>query len=338
MSTLRSTTMNPCLRFAASCLVLSTALAAQCGSNSLGTPFTANNGGSNGWGVFVDLQVTNPLGVVVCAIDTNAGTTAVSTPFTVDVYVTPGTYTTVHGVPGAWRRVATGSGLAAGNSVPALTTMAEPFYLPPGNYGIAFYHYGVTSVRYTNGTGTNQNFSNADLAITAGLVRSTFFGTPTAGSIFTPRVWNGTFYYDVPSPTSLAGSGFFAEGCAGSLGVSRLSASAAPRLGTVIALNLDNLPLSAGVLMTGFSNTMSVFGPLPLNLGLFGAPACSANVNPDATLFVFGSGNTASALFGIPNSAAVQALALYNQALVLDPGVNALGGVTSDALALSIGL
>jgi hypothetical protein len=330
--------MKTCLPLAASLALLAAAASAQCGSNSLATPFTANNGGSNGWGVFVDLQVTNPLGVVVCAIDTNAGTTAVSTPFTVDVYVTPTSYLSVHGVPAAWRLVATGSGVAAGSGVPALTTMAQPFHLPAGSYGLAFYHYGVTSVRYTNGTGSNQNFSNADLAITAGLVRSTFFGTPTAGSTFTPRVWNGGFYYDVPSPTSLAGAGFFAAGCAGSLGISKLSASAAPRLGTVISLNIDNLPMSAGVLMTGFSNTMSVFGPLPLNLGLFGAPACSANVNPDATLFVFGSGNTASTLFGIPNSTAVQALALYNQALVLDPGVNALGGVTSDALALSIGL
>lgn len=325
------------LLVAAAVATLAGSLSAQCGSANLGTLFAANNGGSAGWGVFVDLQVTNPLGVVVCAIDTNCGTTAVNTAYTVDVWVTPGSYQSVHGVPSAWRRVATGSGVAAGNNIASLTTMQQPFYLPAGNYGIAFYHNG-TSVRYTNGTGSNEFYSNADLALTAGLVRSTFFGTPTAGSIFTPRVWNGTIYYDVPSPTSLAGSGFYAAGCAGTAGISNLAVTAVPRLGQAMSVDVNNLPVNIAIMLTGLSKTMSGFGPLPLNLAPFGAPTCAANASADASAFLVGTIGTATFNFFIPNRPALQGVVFYNQALSLDPTFNSLGAVTSDAIGSAIGL
>lgn len=311
---------------------------AQCGSQSLPTLFAANNGGSGGWGVFFDLDVQHPLGIVLCGFDTNAGTTSVGTPFTVDVHVTAGSYVPVHGVPAAWRLCATGSGTAAGNNVPAMTTLAQPLYLPPGLHGIALYHYGLTSIRYTNGTGSNEIYSNADLVLTAGLVRSTLFGTPTAGSIFTPRVWNGTLYYDPCSATSMAGYGFLGQGCAGSLGTATLRNASVPRLGGVLTVDVVDLPLSAGIVMVGLSSTFSPFGPLPLDLGLFGAPGCPGRVSPDALTFIAGSNNTARWTFGIPNNAALQCQQFYQQVLVPDPGRNALGAVVSDAAAAVIGL
>ena len=54
---------------------------------------------------------------------------------------------------------------------------------------------------YTNGNGTNQNYSNADLALSFGTATNAFM---VAGGVNSPRVWNGTIYYNlVPEPGSL---------------------------------------------------------------------------------------------------------------------------------------
>ena len=90
-------------------------------------------------------------------------------------------------------------------------------------------------------------------------------------------------------------------------------------------------------MMTGFSNKTSAFGPLPFSTTPFGAPGCFGRVSADATLFLFGAANAAQWNFTIPNDPTLGGLQLYNQALVLDPGFNALGGVLSDAAAMLIG-
>lgn len=101
-------------------------------------------------------------------------------------------------------------------------------------------------------------------------------------------------------------------------------------------MTLNNLPQSLAIMMTGFSNTTSPFGPLPLDLTAFGAPGCAARVSPDVTTFLIGAGNSATWNFAVPN--AFSGIVLYNQALVLDTGFNALGGVMSDASAMQFGL
>jgi hypothetical protein len=53
---------------------------------------------------------------------------------------------------------------------------------------------------------------------------------------------------------------------------------------------------------------------------------------------VFGAGNTANWSLGIPNGTGLLGQQFYNQAFVLDPTINALGAVLSDASALLIGL
>ena len=44
---------------------------------------------------------------------------------------------------------------------------------------------------YTNGDGSNQNFSNADMSMSLGAASNTPFTTP----IFAPRIFNGTVHY-----------------------------------------------------------------------------------------------------------------------------------------------
>ena len=53
---------------------------------------------------------------------------------------------------------------------------------------------------------TSEDILCRDLALTLGASRSTTAGPFTGGTLFTPRVWNGTIYYTVapaPEPTSL---------------------------------------------------------------------------------------------------------------------------------------
>ena len=149
--------------------------------------------------------------------------------------------------------------------------------------------------------------------------------------------WRGNLRYRTRSSSGSAGYGYFAPGCAGPLGITHLVHDAPPRLGTTMTVSLDNLPVSAALMMTGLSRTLSNFGLLPLDLGPFGAPSCFGRVGPDAIQFLIGTGNLAQWHFGVPNSTGLIGVQIYNQALVLAPGTNALGAVASDAAAMLIG-
>lgn len=300
----------------------------------LTTTYTSTNGGATGYGVFLDINVTNPAGISVCGMDHNISS-AVGTPFSVNVYVTPGTYVGADTNGSLWRLVGTGSGNSAGTGIACTTPMNSPFYLPAGSYGMAIYYTGA-SMRYegTNAVPPVQNtFSNADLTLTGGIVHTTLWG----GTLFTPRLWNGGIHYDTTSLSGTAGYGFFGAGCAGSLGISNQVAANRPQLGATLNVTLTNLPLSGAVMMMGLSRSASPFGPLPLDITVFGAPGCSARVSPDATLFVFGANNSAPWSLGIPNGPGLIGQLFYTQAFALDPGFNALGAVLGDAYALQIG-
>jgi hypothetical protein len=129
----------------------------------------------------------------------------------------------------------------------------------------------------------------------------------------------------------------FAPGCASSLGVTQLQAFAPPRIGQTLNVIVNNLPLNAAFMITGWSDTTSSLGSLPASLAGLGAPGCFARVSLDATNLLFGSNGTALSSQSFPNNAGLLGVRLYQQALVLEPTINALGGVTSDAALLQIG-
>ena len=63
---------------------------------------------------------------------------------------------------------------------------------------------GSASHAYTNGTGGNQNYSNADIALSLGTASNVLFTAP----LFSPRVWNGTIHYSqVPEPATFVAIG-----------------------------------------------------------------------------------------------------------------------------------
>ena len=326
--------VNVTLTVARLCSANSTVTKSVVAAQQLTTVLVANNSVGAPATLYYNLDVLNPQGVSISGFDSVS--TTLSTPFTVDWYVKEGTYSGFELNAAPWTQVGTASGVSNPVSgAPSNATFPQAIYLPAGSYGIAMRFVGITA-RYISLT-VPTTYGNGDLALTAGSASLSTAGAFTGTNLNTPRAWCGTLYYSTHNIAGQAGYGFFAPGCAGSMGVSHLAGNA-PQLGTPLNVTIDNLPLSAAIMLTGFSRTTSAFGPLPLDLTPFGAPGCVGRVSPDATLFVFGAGNTANWGFTVPNDPSLSGLPMYNQAIAVDPGFNALGGVTSDAAALIIGL
>ncbi len=189
--------------------VLSVLPAAMAQADMLTTLFAANNGGNLGGAVYFDANVgANPLEVT--GFDTNTTETVAFTNF--QVWVLPGLTSQGNETSAAWVQVATGSGTGAGFNNPTSVTLSNSFLLSANTLtGIALVMDPAIGHDYTNGTGANQFFSNADLSITLGSASNVPFTLA-----FTPRVWNGTIYYNaVPEPASLAFPGIGAIGLIG---------------------------------------------------------------------------------------------------------------------------
>jgi len=180
------------------------AVAGAANASSLSTLFTGGNSGSAGGGNYFTVTVTNALNVTGFDVNTTA---AAGTNFGFEVYTVPTTHAGNELIPGNWTLVGTGTGVSAGLNLPSPVTLAAPFQLGTGAVGMAIFLRGgpgSVSLSYTNGTGSNQNYSNSDLALALGTATNAFFSP----SVFTPRVWNGTVYYDVvPEPASMAALG-----------------------------------------------------------------------------------------------------------------------------------
>ncbi len=305
------------------------------GAQELTTLYAGGNGGASLWTVYYDVNVTNPAGVEINGFAVNSST-ASGAAFTLDVYVKQGSYVTFTSTPSAWTQVGTAAGTTAGTTLPSPAVLAAPVYLPPGSYALALRYNGVAP-SYTNGTGANQAYSNADLALTLGAAQATTTAPFTGGTPFSPRVWNGTIYYETHNIVGGAGYGWFGDGCSGSLGMTSMPATTQPTLGGTLTVGLDNLPFGVAVMVVGVSNTVGPLGPLPLDLGVLGAPGCPLRVSVDATDTVVGAGTTATWNFAIPNTPGLSGFQLYSQAAVLDPVLNAFGFATSKSYAWILG-
>jgi len=129
----------------------------------------------------------------------------------------------------------------------------------------------------------------------------------------------------------------FGAGCASSLGITALTPVSLPRLGQTFLVILDRLPANAAFMITGWSDQNSSLGSLPLDLGSFGAPGCLGRVSLDSTSLLLGSNGNALSSMTLPNYPTLLGVQFYQQALVMAPGSNQLGGVVSNAAAASIG-
>jgi hypothetical protein len=100
---------------------------------------------------------------------------------------------------------------------------------------------------------------------------------------------------------------------------------------------LGNLPLSAGVIAAGFSNTVTGPFALPLNLSPFGLVGCTLYVDPAVTLLLVGAANQVNWVLNIPGNPAFLNLRLYTQGFSLDPPANGIGLTVSNARRIVIG-
>lgn len=302
-------------------------------TTSIVTTFAGGNGlTASGSGNVFDLNVTNPLGITLTGVVMSPWVTTPG-PVTVDVYLTEDDtgYAANHSNQALWRLVGTGSATTtstatSGAPIPVDMPLAQRIHIAPGNYSMALHMTGA-GVVYTTGNGTNQVYSNADMTITCGGGK----GAPFATGMNNPRVWNGALIYDDCAIGGLAGYGYLGNGCAGSAGVSNLQATSNPALGGTLSININNLPINVAIMTLGLSNTSSILGPLPLDLTGFGAPGCSALVSPDSNTVLIGAGGVATYNLNLPNNPIFICTPIFNQAFVVDPGFNGLGGVMSDA-------
>jgi hypothetical protein len=178
-------------------------IAGSASADSITTLFASNNRGTNGGMVYFTLTVLNPAGINVTGFDINNTAIATDT-INMDVYTRVGGHAGQELNSGAWTLTSSGSGNGAGVNNPAFINTTD-FVLAPGTYGIALraLHNGTATSghEYTNGTGSNQNYANADVTLSLGSATNGVFGP----SAFQPRVWNGTIYYDiVPAPGAIA--------------------------------------------------------------------------------------------------------------------------------------
>lgn len=215
--------------------------------------------------------------------------TTLSTAFTVDWDVKQGSYSGFELNAAPWTQVGMVSGVSNPVSgAPSNATFPQAIYLR-GLYGIAMRYVGITA-RYV--TLTALTTMNSDLSLTAGSASLSTAGPFTGTNLNTPRG-------GVARSTTARTTSRVRPATASSRRVARARWAFrtwpnAPQLGTPLNVTINNLPLSAAIMLTGFSRTNSPFGPLPLDLTPFGAPGCVGYVSPDASLFVFGSGNTAN--------------------------------------------
>ena len=309
--------------------------------SSQSTVFTGGNGlSAPGSGNTFDITVSNPAGINIYALTVAPYMAApvIGTPLACTVWITDaaGGYLANHTNAAVWRQVATGVGVFAGGTftapVPVNMSLSNPIYVPPGTFGMAIHMTGGSGVAYTNVTAPF-TYPGADVSITCGNGK----GAPFSTTANAGRAWNGTLHYSLPSNCGLAGYGFFGAGCAGALGITHVTNSTRPVIGGTLNTTLDNLEFGIAVMVIGLSNTVSGgIIPLPLDLGVLGAPGCNLRASLDVTDTVVGVGNTANWSFSIPNNGALLGFQLYNQAAPLS-STNAFGFVTSDAYAWLVG-
>jgi hypothetical protein len=154
-------------------------------TTTLSTTFAQNNQGSVGGAVYFDVAVTN--GVFVNGLSLNTGTLPVGAPISVQVWRKAGSYVGALGNIGAWTPMTMGFGSIAAVNTPSDIALNSPFYLAPGNHGIAVVAYGFGHF-YTNGA---NNYSDANIAITTGAASN----APFDGAPFSPRTVNINLRY-----------------------------------------------------------------------------------------------------------------------------------------------
>ncbi len=177
------------------CGPVSTSIGGGAVPGSLSTIFAGGNGGADGGVVYFDLTAINDLTLESLQMHVQDPGT-----FTVDIYaIEGGTYVGNENNAAPWTLIGAGSGESNTTGTPSDVTLDAALSLTAGTtYAMALVLDATHSHRYTNGDGTNESFSDANMSVSLGSATS----VPFTGTIFNPRVFNGTFNYFVGTPPS----------------------------------------------------------------------------------------------------------------------------------------
>ncbi|MCC5787558.1 MAG: trypsin-like peptidase domain-containing protein, partial [Phycisphaerales bacterium] len=157
------------------------------------TLFASDNNGSDGGAVYFDVEIAG-VPLHVRGLELNIGSSQ-SAEFDVSVYITTDTSVGKETNASAWTLVGEGWALAQGTDNPTRVILSESFTLNAyTSYGIAVVADGAAH-RYTNGDGSNEVYTSAEMTITGGGATN----TPFSGSVFSPRVFNGSLIYQAES-------------------------------------------------------------------------------------------------------------------------------------------
>jgi hypothetical protein len=160
--------------------------AASAGSGGLtnGSVYTTNVGG-NGCNGGVMFNITPTVNITVDSFQNLAGS---SGAITVTVYYKTGTYVGSELTAGNWTTAGTANITTTTSSMSTINVGAGINMTAGTTYGIFIANMYST---YTNGTGSNQTYTNADLTLFAGAGLCGVF----TSTVNDPRVFNGTVYY-----------------------------------------------------------------------------------------------------------------------------------------------
>ena len=136
--------------------------------------------------------------------------------------------------------------------------------------------------------------------------------------------------------------GILGEGCPGPAGTPELTAADGqlPYVGETFTVKVDSLPtdiLGNLVFMLGTSKADWAGTALPLDLADLGMPGCTLYISIETYRIVVNVAPTRYWTIFVPADSALIGVRFYQQVLVSDARVNALGGVLSNATESMIG-
>lgn len=113
-----------------------------------------------------------------------------------------------------------------------------------------------------------------------------------------------------------------------------MNTSARPRIGTTLNIVTNNIQPG-----TFLGATLLGFGQINpgVDLGFLGAPGCSQYLNPSTQIIFVSTGASYSQPLTIPNDPSYVGLVLYGQGAAFTAGLNSLGVVLSNGIAMTIG-
>lgn len=162
----------------------------QFGNDELTTMFSSNNGQA---GNMFNIIAKNT--ITIDSFHVNATQSTL-----MEVWYRQGSYIGYQTTQTGWTKLGEYTVNAAGSDN-ATSLPVGGLTIPAGEtYGIYITYAQGTGIRYTDGTGNNEVYSNDDMTLEA------YHGGSRFNLTFTPRVWNGTVFYSI-------GDGGTASGC-----------------------------------------------------------------------------------------------------------------------------